>query len=400
MVSDGALLQAAVRMVQIPGESGREQQAVEFLAQTARDWGLNDIRYTPEGALLITVDSGKPGPTLLSAGHVDTVAPGAVEQWVFPPYGGVVHDGRLYGRGSSDMRCALTAMVAAAADLAETGAVRNGRVVVAATVCEELLEGVVLAKITAELQPDLVIIGEASGLQLNIGQRGRAEIEIVVHGQAAHSAHPERGVNAATHMAALLTELERIPPGRDPLLGDAISVVTELVSEPLPGRSVVPWRCRAVIDRRLLPGETPERVLAGYRETAARFGGEYGVPSVEVSLRTNSIYSWNETLLEARAFYPAWKEDAGSPLVSCALAALEANGFSGTPGSYAFCTDGSGVAPLGIPVLGFGPSSEELAHITDEYIEISQLHRAHEGYRVLIEALLADELLFASGAVR
>lgn len=207
MVSDGMLLEAAVGAVQIPGESGDEQLTAEYYACLAHSWGIGDVQQNAEGVLLLTVDSGRPGAVLMLCGHMDTVGSGDAGRWTHSPYSGQIVNGKLFGRGASDMRGSLTAMVAAAADMAAQREQWCGRLQVAMTVCEEVLEGVALQELLRRQQPDLVIVGEATGLRLAVGQRGRAEIEVTVHGQAAHSAHPDQGINAADYMVTLLNEL-------------------------------------------------------------------------------------------------------------------------------------------------------------------------------------------------
>lgn len=143
-----------------------------------------------------------------------------------------------------------------------------------------------------------------------------------------------------------------------------------------------------MIDRRVLPGESPESLIDGYRRVASRISGEYGVPDIEINQVLTTINSYSGRQISGAAFFPAWKREADDPVVRRALEILSENGFSADPAGYSFCTDGSGAAAAGVPVLGFGPSHEELAHITDEYIEIEQLHLARRGFRALGLGLL------------
>jgi acetylornithine deacetylase/succinyl-diaminopimelate desuccinylase-like protein len=138
-----------------------------------------------------------------------------------------------------------------------------GEIYVAGVVYEELYEGVSARKISEFVRPDYVIIGEASDLNLKIGQRGRAEIVLETVGKPAHSANPEKGVNAVKKMMKLLAALEDYVPGEQEGLGKGILELTDIISTPYPGASVVPERCTATLDRRLLVGgDETERARA------------------------------------------------------------------------------------------------------------------------------------------
>ena len=115
------------------------------------------------------------------------------------------------------------------------------------------------------VRPDIVVIGEASGCNVKIGQRGRAEIVVETFGVPAHSANPEKGVNAVYAMCRVVEAIRALPTSEHPVLGKGILELTDIKSSPYPGSSVVPAYCRATYDRRLLVGETPESVLAPLR---------------------------------------------------------------------------------------------------------------------------------------
>jgi acetylornithine deacetylase/succinyl-diaminopimelate desuccinylase-like protein len=207
------------------------------------------------GNVTAVLPTPHPGPTLLFDAHCDTVGIAAPEAWQHDPYGAEVIDGRLYGRGASDMKGALAAMIAAAAalDLSQL----RGTIAISATVHEEVLEGVALQKVMEIVQPDFVVIGEATDLHLNHGGRGRAEIHLETIGKPAHSSTPHLGDNAVHKMLPALQAIEKLQLGHDPLLGDGIMALTDIISEPYPGYSVIPSRCKVTYDRRLLPAKRP-----------------------------------------------------------------------------------------------------------------------------------------------
>ena len=239
-------------------------------------------------------------------------------------------------------------------------------------------------RILDEITPDMVVIGEASQLTVKIGQRGRAEVVVETQGKSAHSSNPSAGINAVKKMTRLLLAIEEMSLNRDPYLGDAIIEVTDIKSSPFPGASVIPSLCRATLDRRTLPGETEETVLAPIQEIIDRLSAQDPDFTARVYLAQAEQMCYTGSPITAKRFFPAWRFEADTPFVRNTLAALEAAGISEGISYYSFCTDGSQSAGFrGIPTLGFGPSREDLAHVADEYIEIDQLEKARKGYAAI-----------------
>jgi acetylornithine deacetylase/succinyl-diaminopimelate desuccinylase-like protein len=288
------------------------------------------------------------------------------------------------------MKGAVAAMVAAAVNLAgETQRAFGGEIYVAGVVHEECFEGVAAREISRRVNPDIVIIGEASELNLKIGQRGRAEIVVETFGLPAHSANPEQGVNAVHSMLRLAAELEKITPCSQPVLGKGVAVLTDIISSPYPGASVVPSHCRATYDRRLLVGETPEQVLKPFRDAVEKLEREDPRFKAGVSYAFGKERCHTGNDIEGERFFPGWLFGEKEEFVQQALAGLKGIGQNPAITHYSFCTNASHYAgEKGIKTLGYGPSRENLAHTIDEYIEESQLYGATEGYAAISKALL------------
>ena len=228
-----ALCQALIRR---PGVSGREDGVVAELSRFFREKGFDDIFVDAYGSVTGIINGKRPGPTIVFDGHIDTVPVPDPSAWQHEPYGAERVDGRIYGRGASDMKGAVAAMACAAAGFA--GATKRdfgGRLCVAGVVHEECFEGVAASLISERLKPDYVIIGEASECNLKIGQRGRAEITVETFGVPAHSANPEKGVNAVLLMMEAARSFARINTPQHPVLGKGVSVLTDIISSPYPG---------------------------------------------------------------------------------------------------------------------------------------------------------------------
>lgn len=392
MRRDEELIALCRELIRRPSLSGEEKAVSEFLRHTMLGLGYHQAEIDCYGSVLGCIRGSRPGPAVLLDGHIDTVPVGDPGLWTRDPFAGEVEEGRLYGRGASDMKGSVAAMVLAAARFAgDTGGDFPGTIWVSCSVQEERFEGVACREIARLAQPDYVIVGEATGTALNIGQRGRAEIAVETRGISCHSANPEKGVNAVYHMAELIGELRRLPAPEHPLLGRGILELTDIISAPYPGASVVPALCRATFDRRLLPGETPESILAPIREAAERLKVRLPRLDVRVGLSRGSSVCWTGAAMEAERFFPAWVLPEDHPLVRGALRGLGKAGVDAPPSHYAFCTNASSFCgELGIPTVGFGPSREDLAHTADEYIEISQLERACRGFQGILQGLTAD----------
>jgi len=383
-------------LIRIESLSGCEGAVSRF----CRDWmnrrGFDKTVVDGYGSVTGIIRGAHKGRTILLDGHLDTVDPGDLSLWTHEPFGGECVDGRLYGRGATDMKGPFGAMMLAASRFVDQRSRLKGNIVVTGSAWEEFFEGYALGKIiegltTEGLRPGLVIIGEASDLALKIGQRGRAEIVIKTLGQSVHASNPHLGVNAVYAMQAVIEDLRALEPREDPLLGQGIYEVTDIISSPYPGASVVPAMCRITVDRRLLSEETEERVLAPLRDMLKRRKDTDPRFEAEVFIETGSLTRTDSKTEAVKRFFPAWKLEPDNALVKLATRALQTVGLSGQVGYYAFCTNGSYSAGIAkIPTLGFGPSQEHLAHVADEYIALSDLEQACEGYQALIHAYLAD----------
>jgi putative selenium metabolism hydrolase len=372
----------ALRLVRAESPSAQERAVAEQVEAEMRRLGY-EVRRDELGNVVGTIGEGS--PCVLLDAHMDTVGVTDPAAWSHDPAGELV-DGRLYGRGSMDMKGPLASALHGVAACAPR--LERGRLVVSATVAEELVEGPATQSVAEAVKPDFVVICEATSLRLANGQRGRAEISIEVLGRPTHSSRPELGVNAAEAMADVIVALRRLEPPAHPVLGRGVLVLTDIISRPHPGLSVVPDRCVVSYDRRTLPGETETDVLeaisAAVQEAVAPTGAKASVAIAEDDFET---YSGGR--IRAPNFAAAWYFEPTDPVVRLAARGLKKVGLDSDLTHYAFCTNGSGTAGrLGIPTVGFGPGQEELAHRIDEYIELDDLARAAEGYAAMALSLL------------
>jgi len=369
--------------------SGREQAVAELMQKKMTEYGFDEVRIDKYGSVLGRIRGKRPGKTILMDGHIDTVDVIDPEAWQHDPFGGELIDGKIYGRGASDMKGSVTAMISAAAYLAEdTHQDFAGEIWVSCSVHEECFEGVATREISRIVQPDYVIIGEATTSTVKIGQRGRAEVVVETEGVSCHSSNPEKGVNAVYHMMAVVEEIRNIVPNEHPILGKGILELTDLISSPYPGASVVPALCRATFDRRTLVGENEETILGQVEEAIRRAQARVPGLKARTYLAEGSERCWTGETISAKRYFPAWLVDRESELVQKALAGLKEAGIDTQISHFSFCTNGSHFCgEAGIPTIGYGPSLESLAHVRDEYIEVEQLTKACRGFESILRKL-------------
>lgn len=294
------------------------------------------------------------GRALLLNAHLDTVGTEAMEK----PFDARVEDGRLYGRGSYDMKGALAAAMLALADASRMGLAGD---VILTAVADEEVASLGTEAVLGRVAADAAIVCEPTELQVAIAHRGFAGFEIETHGVAAHGSRPDLGVDAIAKMGHVLVALEelgrRLQAGRrHPLVG-AGSLHASLI-EGGQEFSSYPARCLLTGERRTLPGETAAEIEADLRTAAG---------DAEVRL-----------LVSRQPF----EVDEGHELVHALGAAAGVSGVIGVP----FWTDAALVAAAGIPTVLFGPAGEG-AHAAVEWVDVSSLVRCREVYAAVAAAL-------------
>jgi putative selenium metabolism hydrolase len=373
--------------------SGEESGMANRLQAAFQDLGFDEVFVDDYGSITGRIQGKRDGKTILFDGHIDTVPVPDVSKWEHDPFGGELIGGKIFGRGATDMKGALSAMVGAASFFAED--CRRGfagSICVAGVVHEECFEGVAARQISRRIKPDYVVIGEASELNLKKAQRGRAEIIVETFGKSAHSANPLAGLNAVYKMAEIIPRIRNLAITQHPVLGQGIMELTDIKSSPYPGASVVPDYCRVTYDRRLLVGETQESVLQPIIDLLKTMRDEDPELDARVSFASGSETCYTGKRIESNRFFPGWLYDEDDEFVQAALAGLRGAGLEPKLTQYSFCTNGSHYAgEAGIKTIGFGPSRENLAHTIDEYIEVEQLLKATAGYYGILDVIMREQ---------
>lgn len=375
--SDWDVVSLTQALVREGGMSGEERGVAEIIRTAMHHLGYEDIRTDPLGNVIGLVGPSDAPVTLLFDGHMDVVpAPGA---WSRDPFSGDVADGRVHGRGSTDMKGPLAAAICGVA-LAARNTSLTTRVAVSTSVMEEVIEGAALAAVLDAISPAMVVICEPSNLRLKTAQRGCVELLVHVRGVPAHAAFPDHGVNAIELAARVVAALAAIEMPVDPILGPMVLVPTDIISTPYPSISALPSQVTLRYDRRTGVGECTEDIIAHMRQTLAMVDPD----AFEVEISPGRYQTYTGQHFDVIRDLPAWSTADTSPLVQAAHTCLTELGLNTVHGCYDFCTNGSEAAGRrGLPTIGFGPGREQDAHTINEAIAIDALRHAVQFYAAL-----------------
>ena len=336
-----------------PGAPG-EAACVALLRDVLDAWGFRtEVHDAAPGRpnLIARIGAATGGGTLMFSGHLDVVG---IEGMTHAPFDATIADGRLHGRGATDMKGGIGAMCAAAWRAARDGL--SGEIIVAATADEEYESIGTRAMLERGVRADAAIVGEPTCLEIMPAHRGFVWVEVEVAGRAAHGSRWDLGVDAIRHAGLLLAEL---PLRSHALLGRG-SLHASLIEGGI-GMSTYPDRCVLRLERRTLPGETSadavhevERACDAVRRRR---------PSFDASVRLLMSQGPSDVAVDA-----AIVRELEGALAGCGEG-VRVSGMSAW-------TDAALLNAAGIPAVCFGPGDISLAHAAAEYIPLDEIDRA------------------------
>ncbi len=367
-------------LVQIPSVTGQEgleisRFMVDWLERNGISAGLQHVgeqRANVYGQII----GSEPGPRLLLNGHLDT-KPG--DSMIIDPFGGEIRDGRLWGRGSCDMKGPVACEMIAMKAIARTRVPLKGTLLFGSEVGEDgggwrfddLIDGPCAC--------DIGICGEPTNLELHVGCRGFYPLRIHTIGRATHTGTAYAGINAIQKMCSVVLALYDLPCfhhvdpiwGRNPINAMIIRGGGKVSSS-------VPDECVVQFDIRLNPDLPPEEIDRIVRAELARLQSQ----DPELKLEIHIGREGSESMISSRAASALPLED---PLIRDVADAVElATGrrpkLAGFPG-------GCSASPMlrrGIRAVIFGPGDLQQAHSVDEYVEVEQLHQAARAYAAIV----------------
>jgi len=355
-----------------PGEA----RVARVLAEALSAWGFHvEVRDAAPGRpnVIARVGRREPGArSLILNGHIDVVG---VEGMSHPPWDASVREGRLYGRGSSDMKAGVAAMSAAAARaVSASGGTVDGEIIVTAVVDEEYSSLGTRALISEGVRADAAIVTEPTRLAIMPAHKGFAWVDVSVRGRAAHGSRWDVGVDAIRHAGLLLAALDALDaellPTREHALLGRPSLHASTITGGI-GLSTYPDRCHFTIERRTIPGETTAAVMAEIEHAFAHVRAQR--PELDASVSLIFEQPPSDVPLEA-------------PIVRALDSALRACGEEVTVTGMSAWTDAAILNEAGIPAICFGPGDIALAHAAEEFVRVDEIERA-----TLVLAALAME---------
>jgi len=364
------------KLIKIKSLSGQEKEVADAVKQMMEEANFDEVKIDGLGNVIGRIGSGK--KIIALDGHIDTVDMGNLEDWEFDPLGGEIQFGYVQGRGASDQTGGPAAFITAGRILKEMGLDNDVTIYFTATVMEEDCDGLCWKYIVEEdkIKPECVVVTEPTNLNIYRGQRGRMEIEVSFHGLSAHGSAPERGKNAIYMASRVALEIEKLNErlASDPFLGKGSVTISEFVSSS-PSLCAVSDFAKIHLDRRLTWGEDKELALNEVREIVKN-------ENANVELLNYSEKAYTGLQYGMEKYYPTWKIEEDHQVIQTGVKAFEEL-FKEKPAidKWTFSTNGVTINGLyKIPVIGFGPGKEEMAHAPNEKVSIDHLIKASAFY--------------------
>jgi putative selenium metabolism hydrolase len=392
------LVQLTQDILRIPSVIGTEGELAQFVLARLKEYGVEEAWIDGIGNVVGILRGQGKGPNIMLNSHLDTVPAGRRETWQHDPFGGEIDsEGNIYGRGAVDIKGGLAAQLMAMKLLKsiqdESDQPFPGDLLFSTVVHEEAAECFGMQYLCEKTLPekglsfDLCYLAEPSHGIVSLGHRGKVEIVVTTKGKTAHSSMPWTGINALQLAVPLLEHIFYQMPktfGSHPQLGNASITVTNLICRP-GGLSVIPDEAEISVDRRYLPGETLEGILAEFQALFAEMKKVEPNFNATVQVRTFHEKSYTGYEGDAQKHHAVWCTELEDPYVQSTLKALKAVGQPAETGYWKFGTDGSWTSGiLNIPTIGFQWGEESLAHSPDEHISIDQVFKTTEGYAAIL----------------
>jgi succinyl-diaminopimelate desuccinylase len=358
-----------------PDDAGCQALIADRLARAG--FAVEHLRYADVDNLWATHGSG--APVLVFLGHTDVVPPGPPEVWTSPPFEPTVRDGRLYGRGSADMKSGVAAMTIMAAEFAEAHPAHRGTLALLLTSDEEGVAKHGVRRVAEEFRRrdqriDWCVVTEPSSRErlgdlIRVGRRGSLTGRLVVRGVQGHVAYPDKARNPIHAAAPALAELAATRWDD----GDAAFPPTSFQISNIHAGSgadnVIPGELHAVFNFRYAPVSTAESLRERVEATLHRYGLDFAI-------------DW---WLSGEPF--ASRE---GPLRAAVLAAIQEHcGIVPEMSTGGGTSDGRFIAPLGAEVVELGPCNSSI-HKVDECVALDELERLPGLFMSITKRLLPD----------
>lgn len=336
----------------VEGAAG-EGEVGRLIAATLQSAGM-DVHVQPVSGgrsnVIGVLDGKQKGRTLMLCGHMDTVGVAGMES----PFDPVEKAGRIYGRGSQDMKGGLAAMIGAALHVAAGGGPAAGRLLVAAVVDEEFAS-IGAEKLVTEWKADAAVVGEPTDMKIAVGHKGFEWVEVTTEGIAAHGSRPADGRDAIMRMGRVLSRLERLDRTLQSRAPHPIHGTASLHASIIDGGrewSTYPEQCVLKLERRTIDGEPHGCALSEVESILRQLAEE------------DPEFKASSKILFGR---PPYLTPSGHDLSKLTANAVARKGVQPTIAGMSFWTDAAILGEAGIPSIVFGPGGAGL-HSASEYV--------------------------------
>ena len=359
-----ALVEIDSRNPTLSPDGPGERNVALALGKTLEKWGFSVSlsESAPERTNLVARLGPADTPAMMFAGHLDTVG---VEGMTHDPFSGDISDGRLYGRGSCDMKSGLASMCVGALRAHRRAGDSAKRQIVIAAVADEEYESLGMrALLDSGMTAECAVLTEPTRLAICPAHRGFVWVEIAFAGRAAHGSRYDVGIDAIRHAGLVLAELDQLEAGplhtrSHALLGRPSLHASTIVGGI--GMSTYPDRCILRIERRTIPGESDQTALDEVNAACDRVRARR--PELDTSVRLIAAQEPSDVAPDAT-------------VVKALEAALKAEGMPAPVEGLSAWTDAALLNAAGISAVCFGPGDIALAHAAEEFVPVDEIEKA------------------------
>lgn len=376
------IIEFTQKLIQTPSLSGYEDHIAELIYYQLQKLGYDDVFIDRVGNVIGIMKAQEAyDKNIVFSSHLDHGEPEDRNLWDYEPYSGDVDDEFIYGVGASDAKGAISTQIYSGFILKKLGLLKKGNYITAFIVQEGsagcfgtkyLYEKTFKNK---EIKPNLVILGNASSLNIYLGHRGRVELELTVYGRTNHSIIPRLGINAVYKSSSVIKLIEELAESMPlhPMLGESSISITRIKTLP-ESMSAVPDRCIISLDRRFLPFEGIDEVKGQIQAIIDKVASEDSVFKAEVKIRKEKITSYSGYSEEVNKLMLPFMADESSPLIKNIYLELKKLKSNTNLGSWYFNTDGGFTSTvMKIPTIGYSPGEEKYYGTPFEKVSIENM---------------------------
>lgn len=365
-------------IISIKSYTSQEEEVAQCIKKKMQDLSYDSIIETEYGDIVGVLGNGD--RAILFDSHMDTVIVNDADKWAHNPFGGDIVDGKIYGRGASDMKSAIASSVYAGYFAKKLGLLEGKTVYVSASVMEEDFDNFALANIIDTLPEklDAVIICEPSDRQIALGHRGRSLLEVHTKGVSCHGSAPENGVNAVYEMAEIIKRVNNLNESLYQKEGVHGSVVLSKIESTSVSLNAVPDECTIYLDRRLASAETFDVIK---KEMDCLLEGTKATWNIYDALGM----SYTKKEFSMHSFMQSWAMNLDDAITKAMKESFEnTTGENAKLFHWNFSTNGFASTARNIPTIGYGPGIMKVCHMRDECCDIQDIFDATEIYTQFI----------------